>query len=140
MNEPNKPKRQLLLDWLLGPDLELILSQRTRLSMLVLSVSLTGVIVFFDYTEADLPLNLIPAVLATIATLSFGHLYFRSDELIRDHLKNAAVISIPLSLLAGVIYRTLPIGSTGMLSVDTALLILFLHYLFWVMVLYRLKL
>ncbi len=121
-----------LIDWIFGPDIELLRNPKTRKNTVLCIISFLLVCLSFLVIEKPFPISLIPLGPVSL-TLYFGsRLYSQADELIRDVTKTAAALTLVGTVLAVIVQLSL--FQLGLPEPSTKMLLLFISVFFMLIV------
>ena len=128
-----------ILEWILGPDLELLTNRKTRIGMIGLLISVIILIVTYDFLKQSFPLSLVPAGFAILAGISWAMIQKASDEFFRDIFKTASSYTLMISLVMLVLTKPFQETYPEWINLDAFLVFSFVQFCFWMLILHRLR-
>ena len=90
----DKKRNTKWIDWLLGPDIELLINKKTRISSVGCLIGFLGLLVYWDYFNNSSPWFWLPIGFSVLLLISGIRLYFNMDELLQRIFQDSALITL----------------------------------------------
>jgi len=128
------------IDWLLGPDIELLINKKTRISTLGFLIGFLGLIISWNYYTSDSPLFWLPIGFSILFLISGIKLYFKMDELLQRVFQDSALITLVIVCGPMLMIRPWLNSYFSFVTIDVFLASIASVFCFAVFIFYRFKL